>query len=137
MTAIKRAAFVALAFGISLSAATANARAAGTGTFRVSLDVPMACWVSEVSVDVVAQGAGEITEGCNSASGYVVSASHRPLEIAERARLVYGDRTFALSAAGHQVIRREFGPRVQQVAYRLAELRLNSPLTLSFTIQPL
>lgn len=124
--------------GAALSSTQATANPAATGSFQVSASVPMACWVDHsTAASALGSSEGLVTEGCNSASGYVVSASYRPLAASERARLVYGNRTFDLSAIGHQEVRREHGPRIQEIAYRFDGVSLDGPLTLSLTIQPI
>jgi hypothetical protein len=75
--------------------------------------------------------------GCNNATGYLVSAQYRPLAQSESARLLYGDSRVELSALGTQEVHREYGPRIQQIAYRFEQVSLEAPLTLSLTIQPI
>lgn len=130
---------VGVAGAATMFAATpALANPQTSGTFRISAAVPMACWVDHaVQADALGASEGRVTEGCNSASGYVVSASYRPLDGSERAHLIYGHRSLDLSALGQQEVHRENGPRIQQIAYRFDDVRLNAPLTLSLTIQPI
>src|SRR3546814_2459153 len=50
---------------------------------------PMACWVDHsIAADARGTSPGLVTEGCNNASGYMVSAFYRPLAQNETARLV-------------------------------------------------
>ncbi|KTE17354.1 hypothetical protein [Sphingopyxis sp. H115] len=120
----------------STPAAAASQQA--MGTFQVTATVPMACWVDHsIYADALGNSPGLVTEGCNNASGYMVSAQYRPLAQTERARLLYGDSTVELSALGIQEVHREYGPRIQQIAYRFDEVSLETPLTLSLTIQPI
>src|SRR3546814_12493382 len=73
---------------------------------------PMAFWVDHsIAADARGTSPGLVTEGCNNASGYMVSAFYRPLAQNETARLVYGDRLIDLSAAGTQEVHREHGDR--------------------------
>lgn len=126
-----------LATGVLGCAAPVSAQEA-SGSFRVSAQVPVACWVDHsVRADAVAGTLGSVTEGCNSASGYVVSAAYRPLTNSERAQLVYGGQSFTLSDTGLHEVRREHGPRIQQIDYRFDNVALDAPLTLSLMIQPL
>jgi hypothetical protein len=67
----------------------------------------------------------------------MVSAQYRPLAATESARLVYGTNMVNLSSLGGQEVHREYGPRIQQIAYRFDQVSLNAPLTLSLTIQPI
>ncbi len=121
-----------------LSPMSVAARPQTTGTFQIRASVPMACWVDHsVAVDALGMGQGQVTEGCNNASGYIVSAMYRPLGDSESARLVYGDSMVDLSAMGLQEVHREHGPRIQQIAYRFDDVALDAPLTLSLTIQPI
>lgn len=109
-----------------------------TGTFQVTATVPMACWVDHsIQADALGNAPGLVTEGCNNASGYMVSAQYRPLAATESARLVYGTNMVTLSSLGGQEVHREYGPRIQQIAYRFDQVSLNAPLTLSLTIQPI
>ncbi len=109
-----------------------------TGTFQITATVPMACWVNHsVHADALGNSQGLVTEGCNNATGYMVSAQYRPLAQSESARLLYGDTTVDLSALGTQEVHREYGPRIQQIAYRFDQVSLAAPLTLSLTIQPI
>ncbi|WP_144423594.1 hypothetical protein [Sphingopyxis sp. 113P3] len=120
------------------STAAAAASEQATGTFQVTATVPMACWVNHsVYADALANAPGFVTEGCNNATGYLVSAQYRPLAQSESARLLYGDSRVELSALGTQEVHREYGPRIQQIAYRFEQVSLEAPLTLSLTIQPI
>lgn len=136
-TAIRNMAAIGCA-AAALVSAPAMAGSQAAGTFQISATVPMACWVDHaVEADAMSPADGRVTEACNSASGYVVSAMYRPLDPSEHARLIYGDRMFDLSSAGEQEVHRAHGPRIQQVVYRFDEVRLEAPLTLSLTIQPI
>jgi hypothetical protein len=109
-----------------------------TGTFQVTATVPMACWVDHsIQADAFGNAPGLVTEGCNNASGYSVSAQYRPLAATESARLVYGTNMVNLSSLGGQEVHREYGPRIQKIAYHFDQVTLNAPLTLSLTIQPI
>lgn len=123
---------------VLLASTPAVASQQATGTFQVTATVPMACWVDHsVQADALAHSPGLVTEGCNNASGYMVSAQYRPLAQGESARLVYGNNMVDLSALGGQEVHREYGPRIQQIAYRFDQVSLDAPLTLSLTIQPI
>lgn len=121
-----------------LASTPALARQQASGSFQITATVPMACWVNHsIHADALGNSPGLVTEGCNSASGYLVSAQYRPLAQTERARLLYGDATVDLSALGMQEVHREYGPRIQQISYRFDQVSLETPLTLSLTIQPI
>lgn len=121
-----------------LASTPAVASQEAMGTFQVTATVPMACWVDHsIQADALGNSPGLVTEGCNNASGYMVSAQYRPLAQTESARLVYGNNTVNLSALGGQEVHREYGPRIQQIAYRFDQVSLEAPLTLSLTIQPI
>lgn len=123
---------------VLLASTPAFATPQANGTFRISASVPMACWVNHsVQADALGTAQGLVTEGCNNASGYMVSAFYRPLAQSESARLIYGDALVSLSASGTQEVHREYGPRIQQIAYRFEQVVLDAPLTLSLTIQPI
>lgn len=121
-----------------LASSPALASQQATGTFQVTATVPMACWVDHsIQADALGNAPGLVTEGCNNATGYSVSAQYRPLAATESARLVYGANLVDLSALGAQEVHREYGPRIQQIAYRFDQVSLATPLTLSLTIQPI
>lgn len=121
-----------------LASTPAFANQQATGTFQIIANVPMACWVNHsVQADALGTTPGLVTEGCNNASGYMVSAFYRPLAQSETARLIYGDTLVNLSAAGTQEVHREYGPRIQRISYRFDQVALETPLTLSLTIQPI
>ncbi len=123
---------------VLLASSPAFARQQASGSFQVTATVPMACWVNHsVHADALGNSPGLVTEGCNSASGYMVSAHYRPLVRSESARLLYGNNTVDLSALGTQEVHREYGPRIQQIAYHFDQVSLETPLTLSLTIQPI
>lgn len=123
---------------VLLASTPAVAGQQATGTFQVTATVPMACWVDHsIQADALGHSPGLVTEGCNNASGYMVSAQYRPLTQTESARLFYGDNMVNLSALGGQEVHREYGPRIQQIAYRFDQVSLDTPLTLSLTIQPI
>ena len=70
-----------------LASTSAFANQQATGTFQVTATVPMACWVDHsVQADALGNAPGLVTEGCNNASGYMVSAQYRPLAATESAR---------------------------------------------------
>lgn len=123
---------------VLLASTPALASQQATGTFQITATVPMACWVDHsIQADALGHSTGLVTEGCNNASGYMVSAQYRPLMQSESARLVYGNNMVDLSAIGGQEVHREYGPRIQQIAYRFDQVSLETPLTLSLTIQPI
>jgi hypothetical protein len=82
-------------------------------------------------------GYGSVVEACNSPGGFQVTASYRPLEQGESAKLRYGDRSIALSSVGHAPISRSNMARIRTVNYRFEEAELTQPLVLVLSIQPL
>lgn len=126
-------------FAVAIAATPAAAAQQGSGSFQVSATVPMACWVNQTaqSDDGPSGIGGLATEGCNSASGYVVSAVYRPLFQSESARFVYGNSAFDLSSLGTQEVHREYGPGIRQISYHVDAMVLEAPLALSLTIQPI
>ena len=109
-----------------------------SGSFRLSAQVPMACWIShDVTAEAASGAEGSVTEGCNSATGYAVFVDHRPLDTAESVRLRYGNRFANLTGSTVQEVNREHGPRVQKVTYGFSDVQLNAPLTLNMIIQPI
>ncbi|WP_326524687.1 hypothetical protein [Sphingomonas sp.] len=116
----------------------ALARESASGSFQISATVPLACWVNHTTqADPLTGTTGQVTEGCNSPAGYTVSVMHRPLSLVERAELIYGSHRINLSAIGTQEVHRQYGPRIQQIAYRFGTVSLETPITLSMTIQPI
>ncbi len=98
----------------------------------------MACWINHtVEADAQSGSQGSVVEGCNNTSGYVVSASHRPLASDESAQLRYGNSVVQLSKLTTQEVNRDYGPTIQEISYSFVGVSLFAPLTISLTIQPI
>ena len=135
---IHRVCAVSLAALCLMSPALVHAAGQASGAFKIRARVPTACWVDHALVsDATMNSIGQVTEGCNNATGYVVAASYRSLLADEHARLIYGGKAFNLVQHGNQEISREYGPRIRTVNYNFEGAVLSSPLVLSLTIQPL
>ena len=108
------------------------------GTYRVTATVPMACWVRAEAPVQAAEGAtGAVIEACNNPGGFTVTAAYRPLDVNEQAELLYDDRTMNLGKGGSQLLRQSSMATIKRVAYRFGTVRLDQPLILSLTIQPI
>lgn len=113
-------------------------RSEAGSNFRVRARVPVACWVRPEAMMVAGNGvAGGVYEACNNPGGYIVTANYRPLSGSEKAKLYYDERAFDLGHAGSQVLRESSIATIKRVNYRFSEVELDSPLTLSLTIQPI
>lgn len=111
--------------------------AQNSGSFQLTAQVPVACWINHaVAAEATTGAEGAVTEGCNSATGYAVFVNHRPLDTYESVRLRYGGR-FAVLGSTVQEVNREYGPRVQSMTYGFSDVHLRAPLTLNMTIQPI
>lgn len=128
----------AILAGSALIAPMAVAKNTAGQTFRIRAHVPVACWVRpDRNVEAVDGFTGSVVEACNSRGGYVVNAQYRPLLAGESASMVYGERTLNLSASGGQELRRSNMATIRNVSYRFQNVSVDTPLTLSLTIQPL
>lgn len=121
---------------ILASALPIAASAQNSGSFQISAQVPMACWVNHtVPAEAITGGAGSVTEGCNNSAGYAVYVDHRPLTATESVRLQYGDQTTNLAGSSVTEVSRRYGPNVQKVSYSFSHVQLREPLTLNIMIQ--
>lgn len=119
-------------------ASVAEAKNTASNTFRIRAHVPVACWVRpDRNVEATEGFTGTVVEACNSPGGYVVNAHYRPLLAGESASMIYGERTMNLSASGGQELRRSNMATIRNVSYRFQNVSVDTPLTLSLTIQPL
>ncbi|GMM92422.1 hypothetical protein [Qipengyuania sp. MTN3-11] len=128
------------AVGISLTCAawpSASEARSGAGTFNLRARVPVACWIQPAG-EVQAQTdiGGSVIEACNNPGGFIVAAIYRPLVMNEAAQLVYDGTRLNLAPSGNQLLRSSSTATIRTVDYRFEEVRLESPLILSLTIQP-
>lgn len=133
---------VAVAAGVALSAGASAASAAGTasGTYRLSLRVPVACWVQPENggmLQAASNQAGRVQEACNNPGGFRIFAHYRQLSANESARLTYAGRTMDLPRLGEQMLRQSSMAQIRTVDYRFDEVSLNQPLVLALTIEPI
>lgn len=132
---------LALAIGMAMTAMVfqpAIAAPQANGGFQIRATVPMACWIEHIRpADALEGVSGAVKEGCNSASGYLVSASYRSLASTENARLLYDGAAVSLSHTGMQEIRRVRGAQIRTLSYSFDRVTLKAPLTLSFMVQPI
>ncbi len=120
------------------SAAAQSGDGPASGSYRLRATVPVACWVEPAGTVLASAGqSGSVVEACNSPGGFTVSASYRPLETAETARLLYGGQMIDLSSSGQQLLRRSNMATIRTVDYRFDEVQLSAPLVLTLTIQPI
>ncbi|MHC3125775.1 hypothetical protein OB03_00020 [Brevundimonas sp. GN22] len=136
----KRAALASFAALLGAIAVPGLAEAKNTAsqTFRITARVPVACWVRPDRTVQAGEGmTGNVVEACNNPGGYTVTAQYRPLMEGESARMIYGDRSLELSPTGGQELRRSNMATIRSVAYRFDNVSVETPLTLSLTIQPL
>ena len=107
-------------------------------SFSIRARVPVACWIRPDQPVEAGEGVtGGVYEACNNPGGYIVTANHRPLSASEKAKLYYDDQAFDLGQIGAQVLRQSTIATIKRVNYRFGDVRLDSPLSLSLTIQPI
>jgi len=107
-------------------------------TYRVTARVPVACWVRpDTTMSVDEGGSGSVVEACNNPGGFTISASYRPLTESENAELVYDNRPISLAKSGAQLLRQSSMAVIKRVNYRFQSVKLDQPLVLSLTIQPI
>lgn len=125
------------AAGLTSSAAFAGEGQA-SGVYRLRATVPVACWVRPAGTVLAGENlAGSVVEACNAPGGFTVSASYRPLSGVESAGILYDGRSIDLSRSGQQVLRRSSMATIKTVNYQFDRVRLDEPLVLALTIQPL
>ncbi|MES2033632.1 MAG: hypothetical protein V4466_05605 [Pseudomonadota bacterium] len=126
-----------LAAGTTSSVAFAGEGQAG-GTYRLRATVPVACWVRPAGTVLAGVNvSGSVVEACNAPGGFTVSANYRQLTAAESAGIRYDGRSINLSRSGEQVLRRSSMATIKTVNYQFDQVRLDQPLVLALTIQPL
>lgn len=115
-----------------------QAKDSGTQTFIVRARVPVSCWVRPDREIVAGEGVtGSVIEACNNPGGYTVTANYRPLAATEQAQMVYNNRRIELSKMGGQMLRRSNVATIRTVSYRFQNVKLEEPLTVFLTIQPI
>ncbi|MBA3939745.1 MAG: hypothetical protein C0520_00885 [Sphingopyxis sp.] len=117
--------------------ATAMAAPAESNGFGISLTVPVVCDLDarDFVVDAVQNSiSGYVEEFCNSARGFQVLASHRPLGDSEVVELDYGGDYAQLERAGISSVAFRSGPRLGTVPVRIQAAGLESQLAVSFSI---
>lgn len=138
---MKSLTILAASLGMGLLAVSVPASASefqSSGTYRIRASVPVACWVRPASTVMAAEGMlGSVVEACNSPGGFTVSATYRPLTETETARMTYGDQLLELSKTGQQMLRRSSMATIRSVNYRFDTVKLEQPLVLALTIQPI
>ena len=114
-----------------------NVAAQDNGQTRVSASVPVVC--SFAASDLKIQGAGESASGyafeaCNSARGFVISATTRLLEDDEQLTLFYANSAMALRRDGVTPVLRHQGASARRVPLRVESMSLHAPVTLSLSM---
>lgn len=138
MAHIRVLAALAAACVVSLGASAAQASGQEGATYRVTAQVPVACWVRPAGAMLAEEGrTGQVVEACNSPGGFTVHARYRLLGATEKARLKYAGQTFDLAKGGEQLLRRSSIAAIRTVDYRFEELGVSEPLVLALTIQPI
>lgn len=132
----------AAAAGVALMASAGAASAAGvaSGTYRLSLRVPVACWVQPESgsmLQAASNQGGRVQEACNNPGGFRIFAHYRQLGADESARLTYAGRTMDLPRLGEQMLRQSSMAQIRTVDYRFDDVSLHQPLVLALTIEPI
>lgn len=124
----------------ALTAAAPNTAhaASSAGSFRLRATVPLSCWVrSEAPIRAASSAEGVVTEACNNPGGYTVTAHHRPLSGSESGSLMYGSSAIDLEGLPTKIVSRSNRATIRKVNYRFNEVKLETPLVLVLTIQPI
>lgn len=121
---------------IALAPTSASAQQK-SGTYRLTARVPVACWVRPEQAMSSETVTGRVVEACNSPGGFVVNASYRQLQAGESARLRYADTLLDLPKTGNVTLRRSRIAQIRTVNYAFEEARLDTPVVLVLSIQPI
>jgi hypothetical protein len=106
---------------------------------RVSARIPVVCTIS--APQLVAQQSSEIVTGtlfesCNTNRGFLIMASHRPLEQGEAASIYYDGQRSDLEAGGLSLVQSRFGARHGPVQVSVGTESLSAPIAISFAVTP-
>ena len=113
------------------------AAAPSEGGFSISLHVPTVCDIDAGDFQVDASRSeitGQVYEYCNSARGFQVIASHRPLQHSEVVEVDYGEQNSMLGGSGLSMIAFRTGPRLSVVPVRIKASGLESQFALAFSL---
>jgi len=128
----------ALTMGLATILATpAQAAADASGGFNISLEVPAVCDLSMPDFVVLEDQhavTGEVQEFCNSANGFQVIASHRPLNRDEVVEIDFGGASTRLDHGGVSSIAFRSGARFGYVPFRIDAPHLEGGLAVSFSL---
>jgi hypothetical protein len=123
---------------LAAAAPTLSHAAPSSGSFRLRATVPVSCWVRpERPIEAVSLVEGVVTEACNNPGGYTVTAHHRPLSPGESGSLMYGASAIDLGGLSSKIVSRSSRATIRKVNYRFNEVKLEAPLVLVLTIQPI
>ncbi len=127
---------VTLAGGLAC-AMPAHAASNDTSGFSIAVTVPIICDL-EATDFIVDQTqntvTGSVHEYCNSARGFHVLASHRPLQTGEQVDLNYGGVVSELAAGGFSSVAFRSGARIGNVPITIRANNVEAPLALSFAV---
>lgn len=116
----------------------ASHASSASGSFRLRATVPLSCWVqSEAPIEAASSAEGVITEACNNPGGYTVTAHHRPLRGGESGSMTYGSSAIDLGGQPSKIVSRSSRATIRKVNYRFNDVKLETPLVLVLTIQPI
>jgi hypothetical protein len=136
---MKNVGLSALATGLACTlAAPAQAADGGVATgFNISLEVPAVCDLSMPEFVVLEDEhavTGEVQEFCNSANGFQVIASHRPLDSDELVKVDFDGEQTRLNKGGVSSIAFRSGARFGYVPFSIDAAHLESSLAVSFSL---
>jgi len=135
---MKNVGLSALTMGLATTLATpAQAAADASGGFNISLEVPAVCDLSMPDFVVLEDQhavTGEVQEFCNSANGFQVIASHRPLNQDEIVEVDFDGASTKLDQGGVSSIAFRSGARFGYVPFRIDATHLESGLAVSFSL---
>ncbi|MEH6714808.1 hypothetical protein [Parasphingorhabdus flavimaris] len=122
---------------LSLFGMPAHAASQDSGSFSVSLNVPVICnieamdFVLDRTQNVVR---GVVNENCNSSRGFQVLASHRPLGSGELVEINYDGSAAPLEASGLSAIAFRSGARFGPVPVAIRSQGVETNLAVSLSV---
>lgn len=107
----------------------------GSGGFRIAVTVPESCHLDAGDVQLSPDGGQlttTVTEICNSARAFQITASHRQLATDEKVSVLYAGNAVNLSASGMSEIALRRGPIFERIPVAIDASALESGIAISF-----
>lgn len=112
----------------------AAASAASGSSFGINLQIPVVCELDAPDLTIQPDqefASGYAFESCNTQDGFMVMASHRPLEDGEQVEFNYAGQASMLSRAGSSVVATRRGAKHGQRMISVRQSQLREPLVLT------